>query len=156
MTINQVLAFDFGTSRIGVAAGQSLTGTATPQAPISAVDGIPNQQQLDDLFKQWQPDNIVVGIPFNMDGSIGDIAYRARKFANRLHERYKIPCFLMDERLSSTEAKEIHFATGGKNDFAKGKIDGIAAQLILESWFNSEILIPSHTKLETLYDQQYP
>jgi len=148
----QVMAFDFGTSRIGIATGQSLTHTTTQLPPITANDGIPDWDQLKRLMNEWQPDMLVVGIPLNMDGSISDMAYRARKFANRLHERYKIPCFLMDERLSTTEAKAIHFARGGSNDFKNESVDGIAAQLILESWFNCDIRIPSHTKLEDLYD----
>ncbi len=148
----QVMAFDFGTSRIGLAIGQTLTGTTSPLSPISANDGIPNWEQLTSIINEWQPDAIVVGIPLNFDGSISDMAYRARKFANRLHERYKTPCFLMDERLSTAEAKEIHFAQGGSDDFKNESVDGIAAQLILESWFNCEIRIPSHTKLEDIYD----
>ncbi|MCP4596345.1 Holliday junction resolvase RuvX [Neptuniibacter sp.] len=151
-TINQALAFDFGTSRIGVATGQSITGTASPLNPISARDGIPDWDQLATLINEWQPNALVIGIPLNYDGTISDMAHRARKFANRLHERYKIPCFLMDERLSTAEAKEIHFAAGGSDNFKEESVDGLAAQLILESWFNCEIRIPSHTRLEDVYD----
>jgi len=146
------MAFDFGTGRIGVAYGQSLTGTSQALSPVNARDGIPNWQQLDQLVSQWQPNAMVVGIPLNMDGTISDMSRRARKFANRLHERYKCPCFLMDERLSTAEAKEIHFAAGGSNDFRKESVDGIAAQLILESWFSTEQRIPSHDRLEDYYD----
>lgn len=89
----QVIAFDFGTSRIGIASGQSLTGTTTQLPPISAQDGIPDWDQLSHVINEWKPDALVVGIPLNMDGSISDMAYRARKFANRLHERYKTPVF---------------------------------------------------------------
>lgn len=151
-TINQALAFDFGTSRIGVATGQSITGTASPLNPISARDGIPDWDQLATLISEWQPNALVIGIPLNYDSTISDMAHRARKFANRLHERYKIPCFLMDERLSTAEAKEIHFAAGGSDNFKEESVDGLAAQLILESWFNCEIRIPSHTRLEDVYD----
>lgn len=149
---NQVLGFDFGTTRIGIASGQSITGTASPLPPLRARDGVPDWEQLTKVIEEWQPDAIVVGIPLNIDGSISEMAYRARKFANRLHERYKTPCFLMDERLSTAEAKEIHFAAGGSDNFKKESVDGIAAQLILESWFNSAQYIPSHTKLEDVYD----
>ncbi|PIE20875.1 MAG: Holliday junction resolvase RuvX [Neptuniibacter caesariensis] len=152
---NQALAFDFGTRRIGVAAGQSITGTATPLPPLAARDGIPNWEPLTKLITEWQPDALVVGIPLNADGSISDMAYRARKFANRLHERYKTPCFLMDERLSTVAAKEIHFTAGGSDNFREESVDGIAAQLILESWFNCTIRIPSHTRLEEVYDRKH-
>ncbi|UTW10554.1 Holliday junction resolvase RuvX [Marinobacterium rhizophilum] len=148
----QALAFDFGTSRIGVAVGQTLTATATAIAPVSARDGIPDWNQIDQIVQEWSPDALVVGIPLNMDGSISDMARRARKFANRLHERYKLPSFLMDERLSTREAKSIHRAAGGGTNYKKESVDGIAAQLILESWFSSEQRIPSHSRLEDLYD----
>lgn len=151
-TINTALGFDFGTTRIGVAAGQAITGTATPLVPISARDGTPNWDDISKIITEWQPQAIIVGIPLNADGTISDMAYRARKFANRLHERYKTPCFLMDERLSTAAAKEIHFAAGGGTNFKKESVDGIAAQLILESWFNCDIRIPSHVRLEEIYD----
>ena len=154
-TFNQALAFDFGTRRIGVASGQSVTGTASPLTPLMAKDGIPNWDEISKLISEWQPDALVVGIPLNADGTISDMAHRARKFANRLHERYKTPCFLMDERLSTAEAKEIHFASGGSDNFREESVDGIAAQLILESWFNCDIRIPSHTRLEEVYDLKH-
>lgn len=152
----QVLGFDFGTSRMGIAYGQSITGTATALPPLAARDGIPDWDKLSAVIDEWKPQAIVVGIPLNMDGTISDMARRARKFANRLHERYKVPVFLMDERLSTSEAKEIHFAAGGSSNFRKESVDGIAAQLILESWFNSGSRIPSHTRLEDLYDVGQP
>lgn len=152
----QVLGFDFGTSRMGIAYGQSITGTATPLPPLAARDGIPDWDKLSAVINEWQPQAIVVGIPLNMDCTISDMARRARKFANRLHERYKCPVFLMDERLSTAEAKDIHFAAGGGSNFRKESVDGIAAQLILESWFNSDSRIPSHTRLEDLYDIGQP
>lgn len=148
----QILAFDFGTGRIGIAAGHVLTGTASPLPPLKARDGIPDWSLIDKVIAEWTPDALVVGIPLNMDGTISDMARRARKFANRLHERSKVPCFLIDERLSTAEAKEIHFARGGSSDFKNESVDGIAAQLIVESWFGTDQRIPSHTRLEDLYD----
>lgn len=147
----QVMAFDFGTRRIGAAIGQSITATAAPIDPIKATDGTPNWQQLDELLAKWQPDTLVVGIPLNMDGSISEMSRRARRFANRIQDRYKLPCYLMDERLSSAEAKSIHFSRGGSDNFASESVDGIAAQLILESWFASDTRIPSHARLEDAY-----
>ncbi|MEH6576061.1 MAG: Holliday junction resolvase RuvX [Amphritea sp.] len=146
-----VLGFDFGTTRIGVAAGQSLTSTASPLKPFAARDGIPDWLKIELLVNEWQPCALVVGIPLNMDGTISDMARRARKFANRLHERYKLPCYLMDERLTSAEAKQISLSRGGSRNFKENSVDGIAAQLILESWFRSDQLIPSETRLEDLY-----
>lgn len=149
---SQIMAFDFGTSRIGVAIGQTFTGTSRALPPISAQDGKPAWDKLTALMEEWKPDTLVVGIPLNYDGTISEMAYRARKFANRLHERYKAPCFLMDERLSTAEAKAIHFSKGGSDNFKKESVDGIAAQLILESWMECDIRIPSQTRLEDVYD----
>ncbi|MFW1677303.1 Holliday junction resolvase RuvX [Pontibacter sp. JAM-7] len=154
--LSQLMGFDFGTSRIGVAIGQTLTGTASELPPVAAKEGKPDWVQLDRLLQEWQPQGLVIGVPLNMDGSISEMAYRARKFANRLHERYKLPSFLQDERLSTREAKSIHFARGGGTDFKRQSVDGIAACLILESWFQSTTHIPSHTRLEDVYELKQP
>lgn len=149
--IKSVLGFDFGTHRIGVAAGQSLTGTAIALETIKAQDGIPHWVALEKAMDEWQPDCLVVGLPLNMDGTIAEMSRRARKFANRLHARFNRPCYLMDERLSSREAKQLHFLAGGSAHFRQDPVDSIAARLILESWFQTQQLIPSHTPLESLY-----
>ncbi len=147
----QVLGFDFGTTRIGVASGQTLTMSTTELPPVNAREGLPNWQQLDAIIKEWQPVILVVGIPINMDDSISEMARRARRFANRIQDRYQLSCFLIDERLSTRDAKQIHYSRGGGNNFRKESVDGIAAQLILQSWFNSDIRIPSHSRVEDHY-----
>lgn len=125
-----VLAFDFGTKRIGVAVGQSLTGTAQALDLVPARDGVPDWDALEILVKRWQPDAFVVGLPFNMDDSESDLTLRARKFGKRLEGRLHKPCYGIDERLTSFEARgEI---LRGNRDEA---VDSIAARLILESWF---------------------
>ena len=153
--LNSLLGFDFGTSRIGVAAGHTLTGSASELPPLPARDGIPNWSQLDALIKEWKPDALVVGIPINMDNSISEMARRARKFANRMRERYHCQVFLCDERLSTREAKAIHQSRGGGANYRKESVDGIAARLILESWFSSEHHIDSQTPLEKLYESTH-
>lgn len=145
------LGFDFGTRRIGVAFGQRVTGTASPLDPISAKDGIPEWHLIETLIHSWQPSCLVVGIPINMDGSISEMARRSRKFANRLHERFKLPCFMIDERLTTREAKQIHHQAGGSHHYRKDPVDSIAARLIVEDWFATAELFPSHTPLENLY-----
>lgn len=129
------LAFDFGTQRIGVAFGQSVSGTAAGVTVVKAKDGIPDWDELSRLIEQWQPDVLVIGLPFNMDGSESELLARAVKFANRLHGRFHRPVYGMDERLSSQEAIEqvIDSRGGNKKDKA---IDDIAARIILENWFN--------------------
>ncbi|MCP5016805.1 MAG: Holliday junction resolvase RuvX [Ketobacter sp.] len=130
-----ILAFDYGTQKIGVAIGQSLTGSATPLSEIKARDGQPDWQQVAQLIEEWQPDAFVVGVPINMDGSEFELTQRARKFGQRLHGRFGKPWFEMDERLTSFEAREQRNAQGcGK----AGLVDSIAASLILQSWFTEQ------------------
>lgn len=124
-----VLAFDFGTKRIGSAIGQTLTCTATALKPISAKDGIPQWDVLDAMVSEWAPDVFVVGLPFNMDDSESELLVRARKFGNRLNGRYCKPCFGIDERLSSFEARGQIM-----RNQSDAQLDCLAAQLILESW----------------------
>ncbi|MDX1756920.1 MAG: Holliday junction resolvase RuvX [Marinobacter sp.] len=134
----QVLAFDFGTRRIGVAFGQELLGTARPVTLLSARDGIPDWQQIGQLITEWRPDQLVVGLPLNMDGTENDMCARARKFGKRLHGRFHLPVAMVDERLTSFEAKGEVMAERGAQDFGRNGIDDLAAVLILETWFNQE------------------
>ncbi len=132
--VKTLLAFDFGTQRIGIATGQRITATAHPLNPIKARDGVPDWDVLQRLIDEWQPDAFVVGLPLNMDGTPSDMSRRAKKFAGRLEGRFHRPSFTHDERLSSYEAKGRVIAQGGNRDFGANSVDGIAAQLILESW----------------------
>jgi len=128
------LAFDFGMQRIGVAFGQSLSGTAQPVVVMKAIDGIPDWQKIENLLVQWKPDVFVIGLPFNMDGGDSELLARARKFGNRLTGRFHKPCFGIDERLSSVAASEQLEEANGRQKKAAA-IDDIAAQIILENWF---------------------
>lgn len=130
----RVMAFDFGTKRIGIAYGQTLTQTAQPVAEIPARDGIPDWLQIEKLINEWQPDCFLTGLPLNMDGTENEMCVRARKFANRLHGRFGKPSHLWDERLSSEEAKAIR----PSDNYKKNAVDGIAASAILESWFYND------------------
>jgi putative holliday junction resolvase len=134
-TVHSVLGFDFGTTRIGVAVGQNITGTAQPLAPLKAKEGIPSWDEIARLVEEWQPDAFVVGLPLDMDGSENEMCQRARKFAKRLHGRFNLPYHMMDERLSSYEAKGQVIARGGSRNFKENSVDGLAAQMILETWF---------------------
>ena len=129
------LAFDFGTKSIGCAAGQSITGTAQALPAFKAQDGIPNWDAIEKCLKEWKPDVVVVGLPLNMDGTEQELTLRARKFANRLQGRFAVNVQLQDERLTTTEARSEIFDRGGFRALKKGKVDGISACLILESWF---------------------
>jgi len=131
----RVIAFDYGEKRIGVGVGQSITGTANPLKALAAKDGQPNWQLVSELFLEWQPDYVVVGLPLNMDTTEQRLTKRAKKFANRLNGRFQIKVELMDERLSSVEAREQMFESGGYRNLTNNSIDSHAACLILESWF---------------------
>lgn len=134
----RVLAFDFGTRRIGVASGQEMLGTGHPVAMILARDGIPNWDEIESLLAEWQPDLIVVGLPLNMDDTENEMCAKARKFGKRLHGRYHLPVEMVDERLTSFEAKGEVISAGGSRDFGRHGVDDRAAVLILETWFGMQ------------------
>ncbi|MDO0945436.1 Holliday junction resolvase RuvX [Chromohalobacter israelensis] len=136
-----VLAFDFGTRRIGVAVGNEMLGSATALAPLPARDGIPDWQQIAALLEEWQPDLLVVGLPLNMDGTESDMSRRARKFGNRLHGRFGKPVEVFDERGSTRAAKRIARDAGHRGNYRDDGVDGIAAQLILESFFADDTFL---------------
>ena len=133
-----VLAFDFGTKSIGVAVGQEVTGTASPLAALKARDGIPDWQQIAALYEEWQPHLVVVGLQLNMDGSEQEMTQRAKKFANRLHGRFKVAVETCDERLTTTDAKSMLFELGGYKKLTKDKIDSVSACVIFTSWIESQ------------------
>lgn len=127
-----VLGFDYGTKRIGVAIGQSLTGAARPLEVLHARDDVPDWEAITRLIRTWQPTSLVVGLPIDMDGSEQDVTARARRFSRQLKGRYNLTVHLMDERLSSIEAAS-RLREQGK---PTNKRDAMAAQVILESWLN--------------------
>lgn len=125
MTATTVVAVDFGLRRMGLAAGQTVTGTANPIGSIGANDGTPNWAEFDTAIEGWRPDYLVVGLPLNMDGTESDMSGRARRFAQRLEQRYSIRVELTDERLTSREARSIE---------PDGDGHAVAARLIAETW----------------------
>lgn len=130
-----VMAFDFGTQSIGVAVGNGLTADGEALTPLKARDGIPNWDQIETLLKQWQVNQVVVGLPLNMDGSDSEMSRRARKFGNRLHGRFGLAMAMQDERLTTREAKAVAHERGHKGNYAEDPIDSLAAQCILRDWF---------------------
>lgn len=133
-----VLAFDFGTKSIGVAVGQEITATASPLPALKARDGIPDWERVESLYTQWEPDLVVVGLPLNMDGTEQDVTQRAKKFANRLHGRFRRPVETWDERLSTADAKAMLFELGGYKKLTKDKIDSVSACVIFTSWAENQ------------------
>ena len=120
------LAFDFGLKRTGVASGNRLTRTATPQATIAA-EGDARFVKIAERIKEWQPDALVVGVPFHPDGASHENTLRAQKFARRLRGRHGLPVYEVDERYSTTEAHSL----GAKD------ADAASACIILEQFLRS-------------------
>lgn len=131
--IKSVLGFDFGSKSIGVAIGQTTTKSASP---LTALANQPPKlwQQIAALIQEWQPDALIVGLPLNMDGSQQHITQAAKKFGATLSQKFSLPVYYADERLSTTSAKEILFQQGGYKKLSKAKIDSTAAALIVSAW----------------------
>lgn len=134
--IRILLGFDFGMKRIGVAVGQTVTRSARPLETLQAHEGVPAWQAVDKLIKTWQPDALVVGIPLNMDGTEQPLTLIARDFSTLLQERYQLPVYGIDERLSTKDARERLFQQGGYKALQHGQVDSVAAQLILQNWLS--------------------
>jgi putative Holliday junction resolvase len=131
----QVMAFDFGLVRIGVAVGQSITKTASPLETVRTKKGAIQWEVIKKLLVIWEPSLLLIGLPLNMDASPQHLTKKAKTFANQLYGRFGIKIEMMDERLSSVAARSILFESGGYKKLKKTAIDSIAAVLILESWF---------------------
>ena len=134
-----VLGFDFGLNSIGTALGNTITRTVRPLKAVRAKNGRPDDNALEDLVRQWQPSLLVVGLPLMMDGSEQPLTQRARGFAKMLNKRFAIEVKLVDERLSTKEAKELIFERGGFRALArdKGAVDNMSAAVILQEYFDS-------------------
>jgi putative Holliday junction resolvase len=115
------LAFDFGTRRVGVASGNRVTGRATPRTTL-AVEGEARFAAIEALIREWQPDALVVGIPFHADGAAHETTARARRFARQLRGRFGLPVHEVDERYSSAEVA------------AARDVDAAAAAVILDQF----------------------
>ncbi|MDO8904226.1 Holliday junction resolvase RuvX [Hydrogenophaga sp.] len=120
------LAFDYGLKRTGVATGNRLTGTATPQGTIAA-EGESRFVQIAQRLNEWQPDALVVGVPYHPDGAAHENTARALKFARQLRGRHGLPVYEVDERYSTTEAHSL----GAKD------ADAASACIILEQFLRS-------------------
>lgn len=120
------LALDFGLKRTGFAVGNRLMRTAQPQGTITA-EGDARFAKVAQQLKTWQPDALVVGVPFHPDGAAHENTLRARRFARQLHGRFNLPVFEVDERYTTTEAR-----TSGARD-----ADAAAACIILEQFLRS-------------------
>ncbi|MDR2838587.1 MAG: Holliday junction resolvase RuvX [Azonexus sp.] len=135
-----VLAFDFGLKRIGVATGERLIGSAHPLMVIAAESNEERLAAISRLIAEWQPSLLVVGLPVHVDGTAHETTQLAIKFGERLQKRFQLPLSYADERLTSRDAEARLRETGRNSRAAKPLLDAVAAQLILETWFES----PAH------------
>ena len=139
MTHNMlVLGFDWGSKRIGVAVGNNLLNQATPLKTIQAKAGVPDWKVIQQLINEWRPNIIVVGVPLDMDGKKLPTTKRAQAFCTQLKERFKLPLYSVDERLTTIEARQRLFDEGGYRKIQSAQVDSYAAQLIVEQWLLSE------------------
>jgi putative Holliday junction resolvase len=140
--VETVLAFDYGLKRIGIASGDSLTRSATPRPAALASKSGPDWEAIAREVRTLAPAQLVVGAPYNDDGSEGALAGAARRFAAELERRFALPVHLVDERFSSLEASaelKARRASGERRRrVARADVDSAAAAVILRRWFAGE------------------
>ena len=132
-----LLAFDYGSRRIGVAVGQTTTGTASPAGVVS-VSGNPDWTAIERHVREWSPTRLLVGLPYNMDGSETILTGACRAFAGELARRHGLPVEFVDERLTSAaaqaELRDVRRSGARTRRVRREDIDAHAARLILETW----------------------
>ena len=121
------MAFDYGTKRIGVAVGNTLTQLGQPIKTIAETSSDTSFKVIEGLLKEWQPNRLVVGMPCHSDGVEHDMSARARRFGNQLHGRFQLPVDWVDERYTSAVLE-------GNPDM-RDNLDAESAVLILEQYF---------------------
>ncbi|MEI7611691.1 MAG: Holliday junction resolvase RuvX [Betaproteobacteria bacterium] len=133
-----VLAFDFGEKRIGVAVGEWALAQAHPLTTIRSEVNAERFSVIAALIKEWQPVSLVVGLPVALDGSAHSMTARSTRFANQLRGRFGLPVDYAEERLSSVEAGERLRESGHSAKSAKEHLDAMAAQIILQCYFERQ------------------
>ena len=131
----QILAFDYGTHHIGVAVGQTVTKTSSPLVVLNvAREGKEIWNTISKLIDEWKPDQLLVGKPLNMDGTPSEMMKKVDSFFKKLQKITGIPCELVDERLTSFEAKQL-MQVDSKDD----RIDDLAAKIFLDNWIEHHV-----------------
>ncbi len=130
------LAFDYGVKQIGVAVGGRHSGRAEALANVRAVRDGPDWAHISRLIEEWRPHALVVGLPLNMDDSDNAMTAAARAFGKRLQDRYNLPVHMVDERLTSVDAKNALIEAGVHFKRRKQQVDKLAAQAILQAFLN--------------------
>lgn len=131
-----VIAFDFGEKRIGVATGETMLKTAHALTTIETEVTEARFVEIGKLITEWRPSLLIVGLPTHIDGGAHALTQLSKKFAQRLEGRFNLPVMMVDERLSSAEAAQNLSNAGVKAKQQKAMIDAVAAQVILQSYFD--------------------
>lgn len=129
------LAFDFGTRRIGLAVGNSITGSSQVLAPIAADQDDARFTLIAAQITEWAPDQLVVGLPCHPDGAEHAMTAKARRFGNQLHGRFRLPVAWVDERYTSAVLENEPRFKGADRDNKATSLDSESARLILEQYF---------------------
>ncbi len=132
-----LLCFDCGKKRIGTAVGQTITATATALETIKTINNKPDWENISCLIKEWDPDKLVVGKPLQLDGSRQEMTEIAERFSRQLEGRFQLPVEMIEEQLSSYEARRELKSTYD--------LDAVAARLILETWLSENNYAESST-----------
>lgn len=138
--VGTVMAFDFGEKRIGVAVGETMLKLAHPLVTIKAEENAVKFEQIGALIREWRAQLLVVGLPMHLNGEPHLLTQLAKKFAQRLEGRFNLPVVMVDERLSSAEAAQSLQASGITGLQQKAMLDQVAAQTILQSYFDNMLL----------------
>ncbi len=130
--IETVIGFDYGTSWIGIAVGQTLTARARPLSAIKSFKRSPNWEAISLLLSEWKPQKLIVGLPTSDYSETKYMTDKASRFSRQLHGRFHIDTQLIDERLTTREAYTMAIASGKRKN--KSDIDSLSAVLITETW----------------------
>ena len=131
-----ILGFDFGEKRIGVAVGNTVTSQAQALTTLHVESNTARLDAVEKLVSAWQPASFVIGQPEHADGKPHDVAHLAKKFGNRLTEKFRLPVAYINETLSSLEASRMLTERGVRGIAQKAEIDAVAAQVILQSYLD--------------------
>ncbi len=138
MKITNVLGFDYGKKRIGIATGQTITRSATPLKTITQIDGNPDWKAIETEILQWKPQLLIVGMPYHIDGSENKMTAAARQFCYELEKRFNLPVKEINEALSSQQAEEILKENIKIDKQNKHEIDRMAAAIIVQRWLDEQ------------------
>lgn len=136
--ITTVLGIDYGLKRIGIATGQTITGSASPVTTLEQINGSPNWSEIEQLITQWKPQALIVGMPYYLDGTENDMTKIVGVFCLELEQRFALPVFKINEALTSYEAEEMLKINTKIGKHNKHEIDKMAAAIIVQNWLDQQ------------------